>query len=281
MSNFSIGIMESSFRTDLETTVRKAVQYGADGLQLSVRDGVFAPERMTRDKIQYVKGLMAANGLIISAVCGDLGGHGFAVAADNPRKIDISKRILEIAQELGASVVTTHIGCVPKDRDSERFEVLWNACNQLGAYADSLGMKFAIETGPERAAELKAFLDSLQNRGMAVNLDPANLVMVTEDDPVRAVYTLRDYIVHTHAKDGKNLIPCDAEKIYNNFAEETLEDIEYFLETPLGQGNVDFDAYLAALRDIGYHGFLTIEREVGPDPEADIALAIEFLQSKI
>lgn len=32
-------------------------------------------------------------------------------------------------------------------------------------------------------------------------LDPANLVMVTGDDPVQAVYNLKDYIVHTNAKD--------------------------------------------------------------------------------
>ena len=28
-------------------------------------------------------------------------------------------------------------------------------------------------------------------------MDPANFVMVTGDDPVQAIYTLKDYIVHT------------------------------------------------------------------------------------
>lgn len=46
---------------------------------------------------------------------------------------------------------------------------------------------------------------------------------------------------------------------------------------PLGQGGVDFDGYMKALEDIGYTGFLTIEREVGENPAADIALAVEFL----
>ena len=32
---------------------------------------------------------------------------------------------------------------------------------------------------------------------------------------------------------------------------------------------------------IGFHGFLTIEREVGDDPAADIALAVKFLQEHI
>ena len=63
-------------------------------------------------------------------------------------------------------------------------------------------MRFAIETGPEKAIVLKEFLDSLGCKGMGVNLDPANFVMVTDQDPVEAVYILKDYIVHTHAKDG-------------------------------------------------------------------------------
>ena len=51
-----------------------------------------------------------------------------------------------------------------------------------------------------------------------------------------------------------------------------------FIELPLGEGDVPFPAYLDALREIGYAGFLTIEREVGSDPAADIRLAADFLR---
>ena len=44
---------------------------------------------------------------------------------------------------------------------------------------------------------------------------------------------------------------------------------------------MDFPTYLKALDDIGFQGFLTIEREVGDDPAADIALAVKFLQEHI
>jgi len=87
--------------------------------------------------------------------------------------------------------------------------------------------------------------------------------MVMNDDPVQAVYTLKDYIVHTHAKDGVR---------YND---PTME--KPFKEVPLGTGHVDFPKYLAALEDIGYKGFLTIEREVGDNPAHDIEEAVKFL----
>jgi len=47
---------------------------------------------------------------------------------------------------------------------------------------------------------------------------------------------------------------------------------------PLGQGSVNWDAYLQALVDIGYKGYLTIEREVGENPEEDIRIAVQFLK---
>ena len=150
------------------------------------------------------------------------------------------------------------------------------ACAQLAEYADSIDAHFAVETGPETAKDLKGFLDSLHSRGVSVNLDPANLVMVTGDDPVQAVYTLKDYIVHTHAKDGRKLRPgVPPEAVYHGTEHGVYADL------PLGEGDVNWDAYLAALKDIGYDGFLTIEREAGSDRVGDMTKAYELLKSKL
>ena len=43
---------------------------------------------------------------------------------------------------------------------------------------------------------------------------------------------------------------------------------------------MNWDEYFAALSEIGYDGFLTIERETGSDPRADIELAKDFVISK-
>ncbi len=113
-------------------------------------------------------------------------------------------------------------------------------------------------------------------------LDPANLVMVTGDDPVQAVYNLKDYIVHTHAKDGIKLMDSDPEVIYGiKNIEDVIQQGEVFREMPLGEGNVPFARYLAALDEVGYRGFLTIEREVGDEPAKDIMLAADFLRMQM
>jgi len=284
MANFKIGVMVDSFGLPIPDGVRKAKEVGADGMQVYVVAGDMAAEALDASKRQAFKALVASQGLAISALCGDLGGHGFQIAADNPDKIRRSQAIVDLAVDLGTTVVTTHIGVVPEDTTSEIYRNQLATCQELGAYAAARGVTFAIETGPEPATRLKSFLDDVASPGFGVNLDPANLIMVLNDDPVAAVYTLRDYIVHTHAKDGVQYRPCDPVQVYAAFAEGGIEGLsigELFNELPLGQGAVDWDNYLKALADIGYTGYLTIEREVGSDPAADIRLAVQFLRSKL
>ena len=277
MYQFPIGVMVNSFRLPFRQAVEKAVEVGAKGIQMYTVSGEMAPENLTPQKRREVLDIIRSNGLVVSALCGDFG-QGFGDSEKNPELIERSKRVLDLAKDLETDVVTTHIGVVPEDKNVERYKIMQEACFTLSRYADQNNAHFAIETGPERAEVLRAFLDSLGSRGVAVNLDPANLVMVTGDDPVKAVYTLKDYIVHTHAKDGIKLVDKSPEIIYG-LVEEEIQMGEAFREVPLGTGGVDFPKYLAALDDIGYQGYLTIEREVGENPAADIRTAVEFLET--
>ena len=277
MYRFPIGVIIDSFRTDAYTAIRQAAALGAQGIQMYSTSGENSPENLTPAKRRELLDFVKSHGLCFSALCGDLG-EGFFRPERNPVLIEKSKRILDLAKELETDIVTTHIGVVPSDPDVDRYGIMQEACFELARYADSIGSHFAIETGPEPSAVLKKFLDGLHSTGVAVNLDPANLVMVVGDDPVEAVHNLKDYIVHTHAKDGKMLMRTNPEYIYRVVPRpEDMEMQKYFMEMPLGQGDVNFAPYLAALEEVGYRGFLTIEREVGADPAKDIAIAKEHL----
>lgn len=279
MYQFPIGIMLDSLKMDTKSAIEKAAELGAQGLQMYAVTGGFAPENMTVGKRKELLDMVKSNGLVFSALCGDLG-EGFGNAERNPILIEKSKRIIDLAKELETDIVTTHIGVVPDDSNHPRYKIMQEACFELSRYADSIDAHFAIETGPETSLTLKSFLDTLSSRGVAVNLDPANLVMVTGDDPVQAVYNLKDYIVHTHAKDGIKLMDGDPEVIYG-VIEDVIQQGELFKELPLGEGDVPFAEYLAALDDIGYKGFLTVEREVGENPCSDIKKAVEFLNEML
>ena len=275
MKKFPIGVIVDSFRTDIPTAVKKAADVGAQGIQVYATHGAMSPDELIGEKRAEFKALVEGNGLKISALCGDLGGGGFIHKEKNRERVDYSKKILDLAKELGTDIVTTHIGVVPEDKNHDRFKIMQEACRELAEYADSIDAHFAVETGPETSLVLKGFLDSLESTGVGVNLDPANLVMVTGDDPAKAVHNLKKYIVHTHAKDGKQLCYRDPEIVYG--IKNVIVTGDSFIEMPLGEGSVNWTEYLNALEDIGFNGFLTIEREVGDDPEKDIRKAVNFL----
>ena len=270
-----LGVITDCFKKPLKEALTLASRLQFDGVQIYATTGEFSPQTLTPARKAEIKAQLADCGLEISALCGDMGGYGYQIEADNPERIEKTKAIIDLAVEFNTRVITTHIGVIPSDRNHPRYQTMLKALNACGSYAQEKGVTLAIETGPETAATLKMFLDDTQG-GVGVNLDPANFVMVTGQDPVEAVELLGSYIVHSHIKDGIMLKKTDPQIIYDHFAEggiEALNVADYFLETPLGEGKVDFSNYLAALRDVGYDGYLTIERETGSNPASDIVKA--------
>lgn len=278
-----IGVISDCFKLPLADSIRLAGEMGFDGIQIYATTGEFSPAVLTSARKAEIRALLQENRLTISALCGDMGGYGFQIAGDNPERIEKTERIIDLAAEFGVPVVTTHIGVIPADKAHPRYAVMLDAMRRCGAYAAARGVTLAIETGPEKASVLRAFIEDTDG-GVGVNLDPANFVMVTGQDPVEAVELLGGYIVHTHAKDGVMLRQTDPQIIYDCFARggiEALNVADYFLETPLGEGHVDFPRYIEALRRAGYDGYLTIERETGDRPAEDIRKAFDMLKSLV
>ncbi len=260
-----IGIIIDSLKLGAKKGIAKAAELGADGFQIYVTRGEMAPENMDKkarvDFRKYVKD----QGLEISALCGDLG-KGLLNADINKEVVPRSKEFIDLAVDLETSIVTTHIGHLSEEASGPEWDEGIRAVTELAEYAESKGCYFASETGPESPVLLKKFLDCIDSTGIKVNFDPANFVMCGPFDHIGGVEVLKDYIVHTHAKDGVCLMKGE------NGASNR------WLEVPLGEGGVAWKYYLKALDDIGYDGYLTIEREVGDDPAADIAKAVEFLR---
>ena len=281
-ASMKIGAMVESFRLGVDEGLKAASELGAEGVQIYATGGEMHPDNMGAAARKDLRRKLEDLKLELAALCGDFGGHGFQIEAENAKRIADSKKVVNLAVDLECHVVTTHIGVVPAKSSHPRYRVMAKACEELGRYAAGRGVTFAIETGPEPAQVLKTFLDDIGlPKGMGVNFDPANLVMVCQEDIPAAVRALSRYIVHTHAKDGVNLKPVDAEKLYGVFAGDADPNFnadDYIREVPLGEGGVNFPTYLKALKTSGFDGYLTIEREGGADPAKNIREAVGFLR---
>jgi sugar phosphate isomerase/epimerase len=88
-----------------------------------------APENLNAAARKELHQFMKDLGLEVSALCGDMGGHAFTLAEENPAKVERSKRIMDLALDLGSKVVTTHIGVVPEDPNHPRWDIMAKACD--------------------------------------------------------------------------------------------------------------------------------------------------------
>lgn len=253
--SMKVGIITASLPMSTKAALKKAKEVGAHGVQLWVVDNDLDPRNLSASGREELMTLMASLGLERSALCGDIG--GFADPATVDERIARTKEMFDLCVVLQTPILTTHIGLVPHDKNSKEYGGLIEAVREVASYAAERDCCFATETGPESGADLAEFLRKVDGPGAKVNYDPANLCM-SGFDQVGDVHVLKDFIVHTHAKDGTRNEPK---------------------EVALGEGDVDFPAYLDALREIGFNGYLTIERECGEDPLFDIIEAIRFLKA--
>jgi L-ribulose-5-phosphate 3-epimerase len=254
MGHLKVGVMVESFRAGVKGGLEKAAKLGLDGVQIYCTKGELHPDNMGGSARRDFRKSLAKHKLALSALCADFG-KGFTDATRNDELVPLTKKCVDLALDLGTAVITTHIGVIPAEKDAPVRAVMAEALKDLGDYAAERDVSFATETGPESPEVMREFLGSLGSSGVCVNYDPANLAM-KGFDPVAGVEVLSNLIVHTHAKDG----------------------LQGKGEVALGKGDVRWRDYIAALESVGFHGFFTIEREVGENPEKDIAMAAEFLR---
>ena len=86
MYQFPIGVILESFRLPIEQAVPAAAKLGAKGLQVYARNGQICHKEMNASQRRDFLKLVKDNGLVISALCGDLG-KGFGNAELNPELI--------------------------------------------------------------------------------------------------------------------------------------------------------------------------------------------------
>jgi len=170
------------------------------------------------------------------------------------------------AAEIGAPAIATHIGFVPEDRSSEDYLAVREMVRRVCDHAAGNGQNFALETGQEPAPALLEFLLSVNRANLKINFDPANMILYGTGDPIAALDILARYVVTVHCKDG-DWPPKDSPGALGE-------------EQPLGHGAVGMDRFIAKLKEIGYRGPLTIEREEQDSVRRarDIAMGAELLR---
>lgn len=172
----------------------------------------------------------------------------------------------EFAQKINVRDVVTHVGFMPENPNDPKYAEMVSVLKVIGRKCKELGQNFLFETGQETPVVLLRTIHDIGMDNIGVNLDPANLIMYGKGNPVDALDVFGQYVWGVHGKDG--CYPTDGHHLGK--------------EMPLGEGTVNFKRFIAKLKDIGYQGDITIEREIsGEKQKSDIIHAKKILDSLI
>ncbi len=249
-------------RLDANRAIREQIQQaasmGARGVVLEAT-GELAPHRLGPTGRRDLKHLLRSVEMSLIAL------HlptrrGFDTTDQLDDRIRRADAAFAMAFELGTRLVLAQVGPIPADDDAPRREIFDGALTSLGHRGDHRGVRLAIETGPETPERLRAFLDGLNQPSLAVSIDPPSLLRAGVD-PVAATRELNPWVAHAYAGDATGSATV--------------------VRNPRGdgypRGALDWEEYVGALEEIGYHGFLT----VWPEPSADPAKLFKAVVERV
>jgi len=241
-----IGYFTMSFgrNESMKNIVKCLSKLGYDGFELCTWKGYPADvDTLDRDKIRKIKMLVKNAGLVINAI----GGHvGYIEPNENVRKNNVNrtKRNIDLAVDLGATVVDTFSGSAPKRlMEKEAWEMLVDSISECADYAAERGITLGFEPHiglfidtPEKMLHLISLIES---PSLKVNFDVSHFAILGLEIS-KVIRKLSEHIVHTHLKDVKG--------VYPNF--------QFCIP---GEGELNIKEFIHSLRENGYDGFITSE----------------------
>ena len=248
------GFSTNAFREyQLEDAIEEIAAAGYDGVELLLDEPHLYPPDATESEVARVEDVLEendiaisnANAFMLTAIEGFH--HPSYIEPDEDyrrKRIDYTLAALETAADLGHDYISIEPGGpIPDGKTREwAMDTYVESLEEIIPKAEDVGVDLLVEPEPDLLIETsEEFLDLLErvdSERVKCNFDAGHFYCVGED-PADLVDTLWDATVHYHLED----IPAD----------RTHE------HTQLGDGAMDIDAFLEALEDRGYDGFVTVE----------------------
>jgi sugar phosphate isomerase/epimerase len=235
------------------------------------------PEKRNQESAHAFNTQLSEMGVKCTAVFGGFEGESYADIPTVVRTVGLVPeetragrlqemfQISDFANWLGCDTVALHLGFIPHDPAADGYSDIVDVTRQLCDHCDRHSQYLHLETGQETAAGLLEFISQVDRANLKINFDPANMILYGTGEPIEALRQVGSHVRSVHCKDGT----------WSDQPGET-----WGAEVALGSGQVGMEAYLKTLKEIGYTGPLTIEREIPQDADrqkAEIGQAIDLL----
>ena len=258
--------------TDLEAQFKKAREMELDSCQISIWD----MSLYTEENAAKINALCRETGLEVSVLWAGWSGPkewnftygpetlGLVPAAYRGTRLADLEKGSEFAAKIGVKYVATHVGFLPENMNDPDYVGTIGALRSLCKLMKTRDQVFLFETGQETPVTMLRAIEDIGADNVGINFDTANVILYGKANPVDSVRIFGKYVRQTHIKDG--CFPTDGRHLGK--------------EMPVGEGLVDFKTVMKELKDLGYEGHYTIEREISGDEQIrDILRARDMLRA--
>lgn len=259
MPELKIGLQLSSLRLPFRKAVEAASRMGVRSIEIDARQHLQLHE-LTQTGLRQLRKTLSDANLSVCAL-GFQTRSGYNVLDRLHERIEATKKAMDLAYKLGASIVVNQIGQIPSEAEGSDWNLLIEVISDLGQHAHHCGAFLAAETGSEDSSQLAKLLAAAPEGAIGVTLNPGNLI-VNSFSPKEAIENLGQHIMYVRAKDG-------------------VRDLAQGrgLEVPLGRGTADFPELIGMLEEHAYRGYFTVARDSATDPVNEAAMAVEYLKN--
>jgi len=259
---------------ELRKSFRDAAERGFRHCQLVSWNPVY----WTAENAEEVLALTKETGIEITAFWCGWEGPRFWNFTEGPETLGIvpvafrAQRVQNLldgaayARRIGVADVVTHMGFIPENMSDPAWPGVVAAVKAIAVDLKRNGQNLLFETGQETPVVLLRLFEAVGTGNLYINLDPANLILYGKASPVDSLDVFGGLVRGVHAKDG--------------FYPTNGHDLGH--EVKVGEGRVNFPLFLKRLKETGFDGSLTIEREItGEQQVKDILETQTYLQNLI
>jgi sugar phosphate isomerase/epimerase len=226
------------------------------GIAFATNHRELNPDALGPTARRHVKTLLAGKHLQIDSVRAAAPKGGLTETATIDRTLEIARKAMSLARELGVDTVALNVGRLLADTASGAAggsqgipeATVVSALRELAQHADAAGLTLALSSGGD-ADTLARVLKQVDFDRAKVNLEGSQLI--ANADPLRAAELLAGAIGQLTASDG---IRRGASGGGGNLR-----------TTMLGEGQLPLAELLQLLREQGFHGPLVVDVRDLPD----------------
>ena len=251
------------FGDDIADSFRIAAEIGFDGLEIPFNQRDWRAELIARrEGVRRLLRLCEQYGLEMpSCIAGRYNLRGFpdddpAVRAE---AVEVMLHLIDMCAEAGIRRILVAFFGDQQMSSDERIERAIEGVGCCAPKAESRGVTLALE-GTVPATTFLEIIERIGSEAVGVYYDVGNALWLGYDGPAELrVLHHAGVLAQVHVKDmtlGKQNVPP-------------------------GEGDVDWGAVGAALREIGWEDYLVLETPVGADPRGDNARYLRYLREKI